>query len=237
MNQTVEKAITAYGGREFWSKAKHIEAEVSTHGLAFTIKSRPTFKHAKISMEVAHPFSTLTPIGKNVQLTGVLDGHHVCLKDSTGKIVEERKDARKYFPGGLQRLFRWDDLDMSYFANYAFWNYFTLPNLLSDSRIQWTEKENGVLAAVFPPTIPTHSRVQEFYFDTQTGLLLQHNYTADIISKLARAANVVKEHKQSDSVIYASSRLVTPQNGKGKALKGPVLIDITVHNFRLTNGE
>ncbi len=233
MNQTVEKAITAYGGREFWSKAKHIEAEVSTHGLAFTIKSRPTFKHAKISMEVAHPFSTLTPIGKNVQLTGVLDGHHVCLKDSTGKIVEERKDARKYFPGGLQRLFRWDDLDMSYFANYAFWNYFTLPALLMREDIDWKEVEPGWLEAAFPECIPTHSKIQRFRFDLETGLLIQHDYTVDIMSKLATAANVVLEHKQGDGFLYPSRRLVTPRSPNGTPLPAPTLIDITVHKFQV----
>lgn len=46
MNRTAQEAITAYGGKEFWSKAKRIEAEVSVHGLAFTLKSRPAFKHA-----------------------------------------------------------------------------------------------------------------------------------------------------------------------------------------------
>lgn len=236
LSKTAQKALDAYGGGQVWKSHTYIEAEVSVRGLAFTLKRRPFFERANIKMEIARPYSRIMPIGKNKLLAGVLDGTEVRLENAEGLVISERKNARDFFPYG-RRLFYWDDLDMAYFANYAFWNYFTLPNLLSDSRIQWTEKENGVLAAVFPPTIPTHSRVQEFYFDTQTGLLLQHNYTADIISKLARAANVVKEHKQSDSVIYASSRLVTPQNGKGKALKGPVLIDITVHNFRLTNGE
>lgn len=233
MNQTAEKAIAAYGGIEFWSKAKHIEAEVSTHGLAFTIKSRPIFKHAKISMEVAHPFSTLTPIGKNAQLAGVLDGHHVRLEDSTGKMIEERKDARGYFPGGLKRLLHWDDLDMSYFANYAFWNYFTLPVLLMREDIDWKEIEPGCLEATFPESIPTHSKVQRFRFDLETGLLIQHDYTVDIMSKLATAANVVLEHKQGAGFLYPSHRQVTPLAPSGKPLSTPILIDITVHSFQI----
>lgn len=233
MNQTVEKAIAAYGGREFWSKAKRIEAEVSTHGLAFTIKSRPTFKRAKISMEIARPFSKLMPIGKITQLAGVLDGHHVRLEDSTGRIVEERKDARKYFPGGLQRLFHWDDLDMAYFADYAFWNYFTLPFLLMREDINWKEIEPGWLEADFPESIPTHSKIQRFRFDLKTGLLIQHDYTVDIMSKLATAANVVLEHKQGAGFLYPSRRLVTPRSPSGKPLPAPTLIDITVHGFRI----
>jgi hypothetical protein len=58
---------------------------------------------------------------------------------------------------------------MAYFANYAFWNYFRLPNLLLENRIEWNEKVNGVLSALFPDSIPTHSTVQEFHFDTNNG--------------------------------------------------------------------
>ena len=232
MNQTAEKAVAAYGGKELWTKAKRIEAEVSVHGWAFTLKSRPFFKHAKIEMDVARPFSKLTPIGKRANITGVLDGHDVHLEDSNGKVVEERKAARRFFPGG-RRLFLWDDLDMSYFANYAFWNYFTLPVLLMREDIIWKEIQPGWLEATFPENIPTHNKVQRFRFDLETGLLLQHDYTADIITKLATAANVVLEHKQGNGFVYTSRRLVTPRSPSGKALPGPALIDITVHNFNV----
>jgi hypothetical protein len=234
LSQTAQRAIDAYGGSDLWKNYKFIEAEVSVKGLAFTLKRRPFFKHAKIKMEIARPFSVLTPIGKGKFISGILDGKDVRIENSDGQIIAERKNARDFFPYG-RRLFYWDDLDMAYFSNYAFWNYFTLPNLLFDNRIEWTEKVTGVLSAVFPESIPTHSRNQEFYFDIKTGLLSQHNYTADIISKLANAANVVREHKKYGEVIYPSSRLVTPKSGNGKALKGPTLIDIIVHNFKLTN--
>jgi hypothetical protein len=233
MNPIAEKALAAYGGREFWSNAKTIEAEVSAHGLAFTMKGRPFFKHAKITMEVARPFVRLTPIGKNPQLTGALDGHNTRLEDSKGKVVAERKNARSVFPGGLGRLFHWDDLDMSYFACYAFWNYFTLPALLMREEITWKQVSPDSLEATFPSTLPTHSPLQRFRFDPATGRLIQHDYTAEVLSKLATAANVVLEHKQGAEVLYTSRRLVTPRSPSGKALPGPTLIAITVHEFRI----
>ncbi len=232
MNQTAEKAIAAYGGKGLWKNAKTIEAEVSVHGWAFTLKGRPFFKHAKIKMEVARPISRLTPIGRNPQISGVLDGHDVHLEDANGRVIEERKNTRSYFPGG-RRLFYWDDLDMSYFANYAFWNYFTLPALLMREEINWTEIEPGWLEATFPDSIPTHNKVQRFRFDLETGLLLQHDYTADIISKLATAANVPLEHRQGSGFTYPSRRLVTPRSPSGKPLPAPTLIDITVHDFQI----
>ncbi len=234
LSVTAQKAIKAYGGIELWKNSKFLEAEVSVKGLAFTLKRRPFFNHANIKMEIERPFSKLTPIGKNKGVSGILDGPDVRLENENNEVIAERKNARQYFPFG-KRLFYWDDMDMAYFANYAFWNYYTLPRLLMNENIEWTEKSEGLLVAKFPESIPTHNNIQEFHFDKETGRLVQHNYTAEIISKLAKAANVVIEHKKTGNFIYPTSRLVTPRNNKGKALKRPILIDITVHNFRLTN--
>lgn len=234
LSTTAIKAINAYGGTELWQNHKFIEAEVSASGLAFTLKRRPIFNHAIIKMEIDKPFSKITPIGNKRNISGILDQHNVRTEDENGKLLSERKNARIFFPYG-RRLFYWDDLDMAYFANYAFWNYFTLPKLLMNNQINWTEKSEGKLQAIFPESIPTHSQVQEFKFDLKNGLLLQHNYTADIISKLATAANKVIEHTQSETLVYPSYRLVTPRNKSGNALKRPVLIDIKVHKFKLSN--
>lgn len=91
----------------------------------------------------------------------------------------------------------------------------------------------GKLKADFPQSVPTHSRRQEFYIDAETGLLKQHNYAANVISKLAYAANVVHEHAQTNGIPYVSRRIVTPQGFSGKPLRGPVLIDIRVHALRI----
>jgi hypothetical protein len=236
IGKSAESVINAYGGADVWKNNKYIEAEVSVTGLAFTLKQRPFFIHANIKMEIERPYSKITPIGKNKNVSGILDGNDVRLESSNGIIISERKNARRFFPYG-RRLFYWDDLDMTYFANYAFWNYFTLPNLLQSPEILWEEKAKGVLQATFPNNFPTHNKVQEFHFNVNTGLLMQHNYTADIISSLAKAANVVAEHNSSEEIIYPSRRLVTPRSSSGKALKRPILIDITVHNFRFTNDK
>lgn len=206
---------------------------MSAQGWAFTLKRRPFFKHAHIRLDVARPLVRLTPIGRDPKISGVLDRHTVRLEDATGRVIAERPNARRYFPGGIKRLIRWDDLDMAYFANYAFWNYFTLPALLMRADIHWRELEPGWLEATFPASLPTHNPVQRFRFDLETGRLIQHDYTAEVISTLATAANVVLEHKQAAGVVYPARRLVTPRSPSGKALRGPTLIAITVHAFHL----
>ncbi|MBK8056171.1 MAG: hypothetical protein IPK35_23585 [Saprospiraceae bacterium] len=233
LSNAAQKAIDVYGGADFWQDHKYIEAEVSVNGLAFTLKRRPFFKLAKIKMEIGRPFSKITPVGKNETISGVLDGNDVHLENNRGEIIAQRNNARNFFPYG-RRLFYWDDLDMAYFANYAFWNYFTLPNLLMNENIHWIEKSVGHLIATFPDNFPTHSKVQEFFFDINTGLLKQHNYTAEVISSLATAANVVTEHKDFHGILLPSRRIVTPRFGD-KILSKPILIDIFVHSLIFTN--
>ena len=231
LSTTAIKAINYYGGAGLWQKHKYIEAEVSCKGLAFSLKHRPFFNHCLIKMEINKPFSKLTGISKNKNIVGVLNNNDVWLENNEGKILAMRKNARSFFPFG-RRLFWWDDMDISYFSNYAFWNYFTLPNLLMNPEIIWQEIKEGHLRAQFPGSIPTHSKIQDFFFDKISGQLLQHNYAVDIISKYAKPANVILKHTQFNGINVATSRLVTPTNKKGVPLKRPVLIDITVHDFK-----
>jgi len=227
------KAIEAYGGENFWRQAKYIEANIDAKGLAFILKQRPALNEANILLDIHRPYSETTPIGNNKDVTGVLDGHHTYLKDDTGNILKERKNARQAF-SHYRRLLWWDDLDMSYFGNYAIWNYLTLPTLLLRNDIKWLQTQPGVLLATFPETIPTHSRIQEFHFDLTTGLLKLHKYTPDIISRVAKAANRVIEHRRSsEGIIYASERVVTPQSFTGQALEFPKIIELSIRNFKV----
>jgi hypothetical protein len=232
LSNTAKQAIKAYGGEDLWMKAKHIEALVSVNGLAFTLKRRTFFNNVKIEMAVDKPFSKISPIGEEKNITGVLDGKDTRLENPQGDTIAKRQDARGYFRFN-RRLLYWDDLDMSYFANYAFWNYFTLPRLLLNDKIKWQEKQTGVLFAEFPNSIPTHSKQQEFYFDVETGLLVQHNYTARIISRFAKAANKVVKHSELEKIKFPSYRVVTPRVFANKSLNSPALIVITVHKFKV----
>ena len=232
IDATRAKAIEAYGGAILWQKARQIQAVVSTSGLAFPLKWRPVFQRAEILMDVHRPLSRLTPIGRDAQLTGGLDDNRTWLETPGGDMIAERQNARARFPFG-RRLLWWDDLDMAYFANYAFWNYFTLPALLLNDRITWQDIAPGHLRAQFPADMPTHSPVQEFFFHPETGLLRQHNYCAQVIAPVAIAANVVTQHSRFEGVTFASQRRVTPRGPQGSALPGPLLIGITVHEVSL----
>lgn len=104
LSPTAQHAIEAYGGISTWKKAKSIEAIVSAKGLAFTLKRRPVFEKAIISMKTDQPVSRILSIGKNKGIYGVLDHSDVHLEDEKGNTIEERKNARSFFPFG-RRLF------------------------------------------------------------------------------------------------------------------------------------
>ncbi len=232
ISETAKAAINAYGGAELWQQADSISAVVSVKGLAFTLKQRPYFKSVSIDLKIKQPYVKICPVGRNHEICGVLDGDTVRLEDLNGKVLNERKMARSYFPYG-RRLFYWDDLDMTYFACYAFWNYFSFPYLLMRKDIRWTEKKANILEAEFPDNFPTHSKIQEFHFDSETGLLKQHNYTAEVISKLAKASHVIREHKTFNALNIPIKRVVSPMKKSGKALGYPNLIDISVEEFAI----
>ena len=230
LSTTARRAIEAYGGEPLWRAARRIEAVVSAGGLAFVLKRRPEFGRAHIAMEVPQPRSRLSPIGRDPAITGSLEGPDVRLEGRGGQALASRKQARQAFAGWRRNLY-WDDLDMSYFANYAFWNYFTLPRLLMTPEIDWSEIHPGRLRAIFPASIPTHSRVQDFHFDRDTGLLLRHDYTVEIMSRLATAANVAVAHAKQNGIAYPSRREVSPQKPWGGALGWPLLLWIDIHEL------
>jgi hypothetical protein len=182
----------------------------------------------RAEMEVHRPAVRLElPGGRGV---AVLEGHDVRIEEG-GRVVAERRDAQRLFPYG-RRLLWWDDLDFAFFAAYALWNYATLPALLLRDDVRWEALGAHGLRATFPPSLPTHCAVEEFRFDPATGLLLQHDYTAEVFGGWAKAANVVLTHGHAD-VPFPSERRVTPRRRDGSPAAWPLLVGIRLEHFAL----
>lgn len=235
LSETARRALDFYGGEELWTRSARIQAVVNVRGLAFRLKHRPVFREALVELDVHRLFCKITPVGREPGVTGFLEGERVWLEDNRDRVISERINPRSFFRG--RRWWYWDDLDMTYFANYAFWNYFTLPNLLLNTSIVWIEKAPGVLLAYFPDEIPSHCYAQEFHFDISTGQLLRHNYTVDVISKYACVANEVRAHQTNGGAPYPSKRVVTPANRTGKPTGWPVMLQIDVLDYAMTASD
>ena len=229
---TARRALEAYGGEPFWRQARSIRATVSASGLAFVLKRQRPFHRIAVECDVREPLARLTPVDA-AGSSGVLRVGDAILENPQGLEIAHRPDARSFFPYG-RRLFRWDSLDQTYFAGYALWNYLVFPALLLREDIRWEDSGPNRLIATFNGHIPTHSPVQEFLFDPASGLLRQHNYTAEVMGGWAKAANVIVEHGVLNGVPYPSHRRVTPRKKDGSPAGGPVLIDLIIHDWYVT---
>jgi hypothetical protein len=229
LSSLASRVLAAYGGEETWRTAQSVEVEASASGLLFTAKVRRGFECGRAHVEVASPRARFTP-KEWVGRSAVLEGHDARIEDASGRVIALRPDARKWFPWG-RRLVRWDELDLGYFAAYAFWNYLAFPALLLRDDIAWKELGPGLLEARFSPALPTHSAVQRFHIDPETGLLRRHDYTADVVGPFARAAHEVLAHDTSDGITFPSHRRVRPRIA-GRAL-GPTLVDLRIHTWTL----
>lgn len=232
LSPTAARAVAAYGGEARWRAAATIDLRVSAYGAAFRWKWRAAMVRVRATLDVHRPYVRL--VDERRGTVGVLDGFNVHLEDpdAPGRVLARRENARAYFPYG-RRLFYWDELDHTYFASYALWNYVTLPALLMRDDIAWTEVRPGILDARFPAGIPTHSRQGRFHFDLDTGRLRQYDYTADVFGGWAKGAHVVLAHDEIDGVVFTSHRRVTPRRADGAPARLPLLVDVRLEEFRL----
>jgi hypothetical protein len=103
-----------------------------------------------------------------------------------GSIIAEREKPRGAFADHI-RSTKWDDLHLTYFLGYAMWTYLTVPFCFTmpgfETRELEPHNENGqvwrVLEVTFPDDVPSHCKVQKFYFDDKF-MLRRMDYTAEV---------------------------------------------------------
>lgn len=228
-----ERALEAYGGADRWKAARSVTCTVSARGLAFLAKLRTGVRDVHVEARTDRP-RVVSWMDRAPGVQRIFDGVSVRIENAAGETIASRADPGRHFPYG-RRLFYWDRLDEVYFSSYAIWNYLTLPALLLRDDIEWSAPAEHTLEARFPADIPTHCELQRFHFDPETGLLQQHNYTAEVFGGWAKAANVVLAHKRdSAGVPYPSHRRVTPRGPDGRPRRFPLLVDIRVRDWQLT---
>lgn len=231
LTPTARRALDAYGGEALWRSAAALDVALSAGGLAFRAKWQPPLSRARQRIDVRAPRVRCEGIDREGNV-GILDGGDVRVESRDGRLLAERREARSFFGPG-RRWFFWDRLDQTYFACYAAWNYFALPAILLRDDVAWMELSDGLLEARFPPGLPTHCAVQRFRFDRRTGLLLQHDYTAEIIGGWAEAARVVLEHGDAGGVPYPRRMRMTPRRSDGSPRPWPTLVAVEVHRFEV----
>jgi len=149
-----------------------------------------------------------------------------------GTVLETRDNPRAAF-AGHDFTTPWDNLHLTYFLGYAFWNYFTTPfdfvrpgykTRELDSH-QESGREWRVLEVTYPPHIPAHCTVQNLYFDADTLLLRRLDYETDVMPG-GRGAHYCYDHKQFGGITYPALRRITQRDANDlhdPQLQGPTV--------------
>ena len=229
------RVVDAYGGDARWRALLRIRVQVSANGVAYRMKWQTPIVEVPAEVAVWEPLVRFQP-NKPDGLIEVFAGTEVRLEQPDGRVVQARVDPRRSFPGG-RRLLWWDRLDQVYFAGYALWNYLTFPALLLREEIAWEETAASTLRAEFPKGFPTHSRIQHFHFDPTTALLVQHDYTAEVIGGWAKAAHCVLAHERTEGLPFGTRRRVLPRRRDGSPARFPTLVGIDLKAVALEESQ
>jgi len=200
----LERAISAHGGMDRWTQVTSIEVALRCGGVAMPLKGQPRIlRELKATVDARRP---------HVQLHGI------------GTF-----DASQARPRGMARRFRWTDEDVVHFAGYALWGYLAAPFMFAADGFKVRELPRQRLRVDFPPTIPTHSRRQIFYFD-RDAVLQRLDYTAEVmLGPFARAKHRCHDHTWIDGLLIPTRRRVTP-----RGLPAPTLVSIDIDELHAT---
>ena len=236
----LDKAIEAHGGLNRWKTIEEIVAHIRCGGAALPLRLKfGAFKSYEARISTTEPRITFSPFaGKRNR--GVFLGDRVRIESETGQILAKRANAKTAFSSFRHNLY-WDNLDALYFGGYAIWNYFSAPFLFLREGFEIREiepwKESGQtwrrLHVSFPPNIPTHSREQVFYFNSE-GLIMRLDYTAEVFGGWAKAAHYCSDHKNFSGLIVPTHRRVLPRKSNNFPRSFPILVWIEVEQIAIS---
>ena len=223
-----DSALVLIGGKNRAGKSSIIDALSAAIGGAKSIAGDPV-RHGADAAEIR---IELDGVDGKLTVRRVINpdkSTSLEIRDADDTVVAARVDPRQAF--GRRTLLRWDALDFAYFSSYAMWNYLCLPFLLTYPGVSVRQMPGNqtVLSADFPADVPTHSPTQQFHFDA-SGLLIRHDYTAEVVGSRARAAHLCTEYRRFGGLRVSTVRRVYPRGPLGRPLPFPTLVAIDIHD-------
>jgi hypothetical protein len=214
--QAIRASIDAHGGAALWNELAAIDATVTAGGFLFATKGRPAMQRVRVrawTHEARFAFLDFPRAGETSEWIG---DDEVRVVDRNGAVLARRAQPRAAF-SDWRRALRWDHLDFVYFGGYATWNYFCTPFLFLRGGFGFEERPpldtpSGAWSRIrvtFPLDVPAHSRVQDFYFDTQHRLA-RLDYTAEVVGAWAHASHSCTAFETFAGLLVSTRRIVKP---------------------------
>jgi len=231
-----EQMIEAHGGGALWNRLQAVRVRAAFGGTGFQVKLLNVPVRATITVRHGGQHVTLEPYPSTGR-RGVFEGSEVRIESADGRVLSRRSQPRRAFRD-FRHLFRWDSLDLLYFAGYAMWTYLCVPFVLTDPAYELhpagTWQEGGQtwrkLHVRFPSGIHTHSR-------DERGRIVRHDYTAEPFGAWARAAHYSTGHQDFDGLVVPTRRRVHPRRADGSPRSHPTLVWINVKDVAVVAGN
>jgi hypothetical protein len=236
MNDLVELVQTKHGSNPSWEAARAVSAKLRVHGVFWPFKGQPDLLgDVTVTADLTRQRISMTPFGEGQTLTFDAAQDLVTITDATGAVVDSLSAPRLSMAGYLGDT-RWSPTQMGYFISYATWTYlaepllFTLPGVQTREIDPWDEDGETWrrLEVTFPESIHSHSEVQTYYFDAETGLQRRMDYDVEV-NGWAEVAHYTSEHKDFQGLEAPTRRrvLLRDKDNNGIHTFAAILLDLT----------
>jgi hypothetical protein len=239
-NDLLDFVIESHGGIDRWHEASTVSASVHVHGGFWAFKGQPDRLGVEsVTADIHRQRITMRPFGDGCSLEFDAGLDRVRIIGSRGEVQEELTAPRRSM-AGYTRDIQWSATQTGYFISYATWMYllepflFTLPGVRTREIEPWSEVGEiwRRLEVTFPDEVATHSSVQTYFFDSDTGLQRRMDYSPDVNGN-PLVAHYTSEHHDFGGLIVPTRRRVLIRNDEGVADQSFCAILIDVGEVRL----
>ncbi|WP_326836862.1 hypothetical protein VSH64_18510 [Amycolatopsis rhabdoformis] len=240
VNDLIDFVIDRHGGLDRWRAATNISATVRIYGAFWPFKGQPDRLGVEaVTADLRGQRISLAPFGENQVVDFDAEQDRVRISDGNGEIRDELSAPRRSMAGFTSDT-PWTATQTGYFISYASWMYllepylFTLPGVTSRELEPWQEVGETWrrLEVTFPDGLSTHSRVQTYYFDADTGLQRRMDYSPDVNGN-PLVAHYTTEHHDFGGLIVPTRRRVLLRDEDGVADQSFCAILLDVSDVRL----
>lgn len=241
MSDLVEFILAKHGGAARWEGAETISAKVNVRGVFWPYKGQPDLLGIEtVTADLRRQRISMSPFGEGRTLHFDAAEDLVTITDADGHVVDSLSAPRQSM-AGYQGDTQWSATQMGYFISYATWTYlaepllFTLPGVETREVSPWDEDGETWrrLEVTFPDSIHSHSKVQTYYFDSESGLQRRMDYDVEV-NGWANVGHYTSEHKEFDGLIAPTRRRVLLRDEANKADHSFAAILLDVSELRLS---
>lgn len=199
----LERAAARHGGWARWRRLESITLRVEALGGAI-----PRLKGLHRSFSPPSRI-TVEPHRRRLVLHGFPTPERELVFDR-GRVGDGPVDHRARLVA--RPWARWSPEDATYFFGYAITHYLALPFSLASAEIIEHVRRPGHprpdrLTVRYGPDAHTHGTLERFHFDA-TGLLVRHDYHAEVLGPGAHGAHWSRDYVELDGLMIARRREV-----------------------------